>query len=108
MKRVQITEDKDCWFCFKNPNIEKELIIKETSDNEFYLALPKGPVVDEHFLVVPKLHIASSLELSPKQTQDYLLLKSMVTAYLNSKSLDFIVFERNMPFKFQKAAHMNT
>lgn len=28
-----------------------------------YCALPKGPVVDEHFLIIPKLHIAHSLEL---------------------------------------------
>lgn len=108
MKRVSLLEDKDCWFCFKNPKIEKELIIKESSDNEFYLAMPKGPLVDEHFLVVPKQHIASSMELTPQQTQDYLSQKMYVTAYLNSRSLDFIVFERNMKFKFQKAAHMNT
>jgi len=29
----------------------------------FYAALPKGPVTDEHFLIIPKQHIAHSLEL---------------------------------------------
>ena len=65
MKRVRIQEDKDCWFCYNNPKIEKELIISKAGDkNEFYLAMPKGPVTDEHFLIVPKEHLASSLELT--------------------------------------------
>jgi hypothetical protein len=48
-----VQEDKDCWFCWANPTISKELIIKEIK-NDFYLAMPKGPVTDEHFLIVPK------------------------------------------------------
>ena len=30
---------------------------------DFYAALPKGPVTDEHFLIIPKKHTAHSLEL---------------------------------------------
>ena len=29
----------------------------------FYAALAKGPVTDEHFLIIPKQHIAHSIEL---------------------------------------------
>ena len=103
MKRNQMKEDKDCWFCFDNPSIERNLIIKETPN--FYIALPKGPIIDDHFLIVPKTHIAHSIELTEEQEQEMLKLKGMVLDHLKNK--DYIVFERNMPFSFQKAAHMN-
>ena len=97
MKRVRIQIDKDCWFCYDNPKIEKELIISDFSENQsFYVALPKGPISDYHFLIVPKTHIASSIELTPQQTLDYLAQKQKVTQYLDEKSLDFVIFERNM------------
>ena len=70
--------------------------------------MPKGPVTDEHFLIVPKEHLASSLELTAQQTHDYQTQRALVTTYLSGASMDFVLFERNMPFKFQKAAHMNT
>ena len=62
MKRVKVQEDKDCWFCYDNPSIERDLIVRIYE--HFYIALPKGPVVDHHFLIVPKKHIAHSIELN--------------------------------------------
>ena len=41
----------------------------------FYAALPKGPVTDEHFLIIPNKHIAHSLELDSAQEDDFNLLK---------------------------------
>jgi diadenosine tetraphosphate (Ap4A) HIT family hydrolase len=65
MKKVrEQLEDKDCWFCLDNPNIDRKLIINDKLSKHFYLASPKGPIVDEHFLIVPKTHIAHSLELT--------------------------------------------
>ena len=61
ISKVKVVEDRDCWFCIDNPKIEKHLIIKQGKD--FYSALPKGPVCDEHFLIIPNKHIAHSLEL---------------------------------------------
>jgi RNA recognition motif-containing protein len=61
ISRVKVLEDRDCWFCIDNPKIEKHLIIKQAKN--FYSALPKGPVCDEHFLIIPNKHIAHSLEL---------------------------------------------
>ena len=82
MKRVKVQEDKDCWFCWANPTISKELIIKETK-NEFYLAMPKGPVTDEHFLIVPKQHIAHSLDFTPSQADSYSETVAQVLGFLN-------------------------
>lgn len=72
MRKNMVKEDKDCWFCYSNPKIDSQLIISpKDAPGEFYLAVPKGPVTDEHFLVVPKQHIAHSLELSPAQSVNY-------------------------------------
>lgn len=107
MSKVKVVEDKDCWFCFENPNIEKHMIFAETSG--FYAALPKGPVVDEHFLIVPKRHISNSIELDNELEDQYLDMKQdLVDLILSSGQSDYLLFERNVPFKFQKASHMNT
>jgi diadenosine tetraphosphate (Ap4A) HIT family hydrolase len=106
MKRVRVQEDKDCWFCFDNASIDRELIV-DSSFTHFYIALPKGPVTDEHFLIVPKKHIAHSLELTEAQETEFNSIKTKLLAYLDSRKMDYLVFERNTPFKFSKAAHMN-
>jgi diadenosine tetraphosphate (Ap4A) HIT family hydrolase len=96
-------EDKDCWFCYDNPNIEKHLIIWTTSN--FYVALPKGPVTDDHLLIVTKKHISSQVEIfkDPKLAEEFLEIKKKITDHLGS----YLVFERYVPFKFSKAEHFN-
>ena len=106
ISRVKVLEDRDCWFCVDNPKIEKNLIIKQ--GKYLYTALPKGPVCDEHFLIIPNKHIAHSLELDDVQEAEYVSMKQSIVEYLlQDKSLDYLLFERNIPFNFQKAAHMN-
>ena len=34
----------------------------KVTDN-FYVALPKGPISDEHFLIIPKKHFSSTTAL---------------------------------------------
>ena len=71
--------------------------------------MPKGPVCDEHFLIVPKRHIAHSLELTDDIEDDYEMLRDFLLDFIiNTKKMDYFLFERNSPFKFEKAAHMNT
>jgi hypothetical protein len=50
---------------------------------------------------VPKTHIAHSLELTEEQEEDLRAIKKRVLEYLTQvKRMDYIVFERNMPFSF--------
>ena len=108
MKRVNAKEDKECWFCYDNPSIDRDLILWDKG-KYFYVAAPKGSICDEHFLIVPKQHIAHSLELDEQQEEEYLKVKKFLMEYIsNQKHMDFLFFERNAPFKFQKAAHMNS
>ena len=75
--------------------------MNENASEDFYLAVPKGPVIDEHFLIVPKTHVAHSLELTESQEEEMAKVKQRVLNYLsNDKRMDYIVFERNMPFNF--------
>jgi diadenosine tetraphosphate (Ap4A) HIT family hydrolase len=62
--------------------------------------MPKGPVTDEHLLIVPKQHIAHSLDFTASQADSYQETVASVLGFLNSQSMDYILFERNMPFKF--------
>ena len=66
MKRVRQQMDKDCWFCLDNENINKELILWDQSKDmrHFYIALPKDPICEDHWLIVPQTHIAHTLELT--------------------------------------------
>jgi len=106
MSRIKQVIDRDCWFCSDNPNIERHLIVMEKKN--FYVALPKGPVCDEHFLIIPHKHLAHSLELDADQDKEFHEIKSTLIEYLTTeRSLDFVYFERNLPFTFAKAAHMN-
>jgi len=67
----------------------------------FYVALPKGPVVDQHFLIIPKKHIGHSLELDDDQEEEYQEIKNKLALYItNKKNKDYLLFERNVPFKF--------
>lgn len=50
-------KEMPCWFCLSNPDAEKHLVLFIANLN--YVALPKGPLVDGHFLVVTIDHIPS-------------------------------------------------
>ena len=83
------------------------MIIHSESEH-FYIAMPKGPVCDDHFLLVPKRHIAHTLELTDEVEEEFEMLRDFLLDYImNVKHMDYLMFERNSPFKFEKAAHMN-
>ena len=57
---------------------------------------------------MPKRHIAHSLELTDELEEEFTFLRDFLIDYiLNTKRMDYLLFERNSPFKFEKAAHMN-
>ena len=94
--------DKDCWFCYSN-QIDRHLIFYESEN--FYCALPKGPVVEEHFLIVPKQHIPNQIQIfnDPELSQEFENMKTMLLKYLKETDKNYFIFERFIPFKFEKA-----
>lgn len=105
-KQTDKTGDETCWFCFNNKDIERHLIC--TTGKELYVALPKGPVVDHHFLIIPKNHVGSALALSESAKRELSSMKKMLVNYITEVDKnDYFIFERNLPLKFENAMHMN-
>jgi len=100
------TGDETCWFCFNNKDIERHLICM--TGKELYVALPKGPVVDHHFLIIPKNHTPNTTELSSLAKTELGAMKKMLIDYIvQHDKNDYFIFERNLPLKFENAMHMN-
>uniref|UniRef100_A0AC34GPV9 Cwf19-like C-terminal domain-containing protein n=1 Tax=Panagrolaimus sp. ES5 TaxID=591445 RepID=A0AC34GPV9_9BILA len=47
----------NCWFCLSNVGTEKHLIV--SVGNKTYAAMPKGPLVDDHIMVMSINHVQS-------------------------------------------------
>lgn len=45
----------DCWFCLASPSCERHLIVSVFEG--LYVAMPKGPINDNHALIVPVSHV---------------------------------------------------
>ena len=61
--------ESSCWFCYKNPNIDKDLIIKDFK--HFYIAFAKGPINNHHYIIIPKNHNQCYITLSIEQKQEF-------------------------------------
>ena len=95
---------KTCWFCYTNPKIEKDLILK--TYNNFYLAYPKGPINKMHFLLLPKKHIQSYTELDISMKKEYQEILSSVINFISLNNLSYFIYEKNLPYDNISARHM--
>jgi diadenosine tetraphosphate (Ap4A) HIT family hydrolase len=84
-----------CWFCLSTPGFETHLVA--AIGKHCYVALPKGPLLEGHVLIVPIDHAANSLSTSPKLLQDEIesFLKTM-RKYFASIDRDIVAFEHNI------------
>ncbi len=96
--------EKRCWFCFNNPNIDSDLLLKEMG--EFYIAYPKGPIDDFHFLVLPKNHIKSFTSLNESQRLEYFKIRDTIIKIIEDNQMDYLIYEKNLPYKDEAARHM--
>ena len=84
-----------CWFCLSTPGFETHLVA--AIGEHCYVALPKGPLVEGHVLIVPIDHAANSLSTCPKLLQDE--IESFIVTmrrYFASINRDIVVFEHNI------------
>lgn len=71
-KRTRMEFDKNkCWFCLSSQDASKHLVI--SIGQEIYLALAKGGVVDDHFLITPVEH-HQSVSILPEDVRKELSL----------------------------------
>ncbi|EFN63870.1 CWF19-like protein 1 [Camponotus floridanus] len=93
-KKLKLEFDQSkCWFCLSSPVVSKHLVI--SVGTEIYLALAKGGLVEDHFLILPITH-HQSLSILPKNVKDEMdLYKKAVTKYYESTNRVPVFFERN-------------
>ena len=93
-KRAKFEFDQaKCWFCLSSPEVSKHLVI--SVGNEIYLALAKGGVVEDHFLILPVTHHQSLSILPESVANEMKLYKEAVTKYYASTNRLPVFFERN-------------
>ncbi|XP_021859400.1 zinc finger CCCH domain-containing protein 64 isoform X1 [Spinacia oleracea] len=82
---------KECWFCLSSPSVESHLII--TVGENLYCALAKGPLVDDHVLLLPVEHSPSTLSLPPDSQSELYRYQSSLRKYSKTQRKEFIFFE---------------
>ncbi|MCP9260639.1 CWF19-like protein 1 [Dirofilaria immitis] len=82
-----------CWFCLSNVDAEQYLIISVA--DECYLAMPKGPLVDDHVMILSIGHIQSIVAASQEVRDDVKKYKDALTLMFNKQGKLPVFFERN-------------
>ncbi|GAB4853788.1 hypothetical protein Ancab_017982 [Ancistrocladus abbreviatus] len=82
---------KECWFCLSSPNVESDLIV--SVGEHFYCALAKGPLVDDHMLILPIEHSPSTLSLPPECKRELCRFQSSLRMYSKNQGKEIIFFE---------------
>lgn len=94
-----VFDQSKCWFCLASPSVEKHLII--TVGEHSYLALAKGGLTEEHFLICPIEHYQSSLNQTEEIKNEIQKFKDSLVQFYRKKNKVPIFFERNY-----KTSHM--
>jgi len=106
VQKIQSMDDieKSCWFCFGNPNLEKDLILYELKN--FYIAYPKGPIDNFHLIVAPKFHIKNYLNIPNDLYNELVYIIKVLKKFFIDNKLEYVIFEKNLPYNEEKAKHM--
>lgn len=78
-------DQSKCWFCLSSKDVSRHLVISE--GKEVYLALAKGGVVDDHFLILPIMHHQSLSTLPDHIKEEFRKYKVSLEIFYNN--LDF-------------------
>ncbi|CAJ2649880.1 unnamed protein product [Trifolium pratense] len=82
---------RECWFCLSSPNVESHLII--SIGEHYYLALAKGPLVEDHVLIIPVEHMPNTLSLSSESDAELLRFQNSLKRYFKNQEKEVIFFE---------------
>ncbi|XP_057969244.1 zinc finger CCCH domain-containing protein 64 isoform X2 [Malania oleifera] len=88
---ASVNRSGKCWFCLSSPNVESHLII--SIGESFYCALAKGPLVQDHVLIVPVEHLPNSLSLPPECDIELGSFQNSVKLYFKNQGKDVVFFE---------------
>lgn len=93
-----------CRFCLATEHVSTHLIL--SVGNENYLALAKGGLTEDHALILPIVHVSSSLELSNEQRTEMDRYKLALRRYYRSRGLECVMYERFIPTRAAQHMHI--
>lgn len=82
---------QECWFCLSSPNVESHLII--SIGENYYLALAKGPLVEDHVLIIPVEHMPSTPSMSSESEVELFRFQNSLKRYYKDQEKEVIFFE---------------
>jgi diadenosine tetraphosphate (Ap4A) HIT family hydrolase len=92
--RPVVADRTECWFCLSTPTLERHLIV--SIGQEAYLAMPKGAICEDHLLIVPIAHEASTMALSEETWREMERFKAALRRYFASQDKELLVIDRNV------------
>ncbi|XP_015571722.1 zinc finger CCCH domain-containing protein 64 isoform X2 [Ricinus communis] len=90
-ENANTNRSKECWFCLSSPGVESHLII--SIGENYYCALAKGPLVQDHILLVPIEHSPNTLSLPQECESELVRLRKSLKLYYNKQGKETILFE---------------
>ncbi|KAL5572476.1 hypothetical protein UlMin_022073, partial [Ulmus minor] len=82
---------KECWFCLSSPNVESHLII--SVGETYYCALAKGPLVQDHVLIIPIEHSPNTLTLPQECELELGKFHNSLKKHYKKQGKEVVLFE---------------
>ncbi|CAP29303.1 Protein CBG09248 [Caenorhabditis briggsae] len=82
-----------CWFCLSNVDAEKHLVV--AIGTHCYAAMPKGPLTEDHVMVLSVGHIQSQVAAPVEVRDEIEKFKNVFTLMANKQGKALVTFERN-------------
>ncbi|XP_038699803.1 zinc finger CCCH domain-containing protein 64 [Tripterygium wilfordii] len=82
---------RECWFCLSSANVESHLII--SIGESYYCALAKGPLVEDHVLLMPIEHSPNTLSLPPECEDELGRYRNSLSMYYKNRGEEAVFFE---------------
>ncbi|KAK2645375.1 hypothetical protein Ddye_020570 [Dipteronia dyeriana] len=90
-ENASANRSKECWFCLSSPSVESHLIV--SIGENYYCALPKGPLVQDHVLIVPVEHSPNTISLPQEYEVELAKFQNSLKMYYKSHGKDAVFFE---------------
>ncbi|KAK8970995.1 Zinc finger CCCH domain-containing protein 59 [Platanthera guangdongensis] len=93
--------EKNCWFCLSSPHVEAHLVV--SIGGSYYCALAKGPLVQDHVLLIPIEHHPNTLTSSLEAEAELEKYKNALKIYFKNQEKAVVFFE----WIFRSSPHTN-
>ncbi|XP_058073972.1 zinc finger CCCH domain-containing protein 64 [Magnolia sinica] len=85
------SQGRECWFCLSSPNVESHLV--SSIGESCYCALAKGPLVEDHFLIIPVEHCPNTLSVAPEVEKELQRYKDALKIYFKNQRKVVVFYE---------------